>query len=173
MTKLHEYDILFLLAKTKLSAKSLIKIIEEERDFNLVIQSIAEKMTDEDFEILPKLSEKLQVKLVIYYCSRHKEYDIDEKSYITDIIIPNYNFIYKNGYILKNSKNKLINDLLSVAKKEKSDISKINEISNKFSKSGMMNIGLHLCDWLFIINNSKKIILSVTNCTKINCNNII
>lgn len=160
---INQNDLQFLLKKTGLDLKRFITLIEEDRDFDLVIESIACHLDDQDREFLSKLSEKLRTKIVLYSLSCHKNYDISEKSYITDILSKNYNYIYKNGYVLGKGHKREIRQLLCVIKENKSDNNTIKYMAANFNKLGRKDIATHVPEWLKIISKSKEI-LSVNTC---------
>lgn len=163
MLKLQIDDLNFILKKTKLSLRSLLNLIEEERDYNLVLDSISSTLTEEEKSRLCNLSPTLKVKLCIYNCSQHVDFDIAEKSYISEILSKNYNFIYKNGYVLNKSNKREVKQLLSVIKQNKSDNQTLNHMAANFNKIGKRDIATHVPQWLKIINKSREI-LSVNTC---------
>lgn len=163
MLKLQIHDIEFILKKTKLPLKSLLNLIEEERDYNLVIDSISSTLTEAEKYKLQNLSPSLKVKLSIYNCAQNINFDISEKSYITDILSKNYNYIYKNGYVLGKGHKREIRQLLCVIKENKSDNNTIKYMAANFNKLGRKDIATHVPEWLKIISKSKEI-LSVNTC---------
>lgn len=159
-------DLQFFLDKTGLDPKRFINLIEEDRDFDLVIESIACHLSDVDKKILPKLSQKLRTKIILYNLSCHKNYDISEKSYISDILYNNYNQIYKTCYLSKKSIKKEIKHFISVINNMTENKKEINVAVNNFIKLGRKDISSHLCDWINIIQESKKIIKSYISVCK-------
>ena len=158
MVKINENDLKFLLFKTQLSLKKLLILIEDDRDFNLVIDSISTKLTDFDKKFIPKLSQKLKVKLALYHLSQEKDYDINEKSYISDILAKNYNFVYKKCYLFKKGQKRPINRFISVINKEIVEKKKINDIRTAFNEIGERHVVQHIEDWIKITKKSKELI---------------
>jgi len=158
--KLHKNDILFLLKKTQISLKSLINLIEEDRDFNLVINAVALNIDLNDTNELSLLSDKLKLKLILYHRAKDKDYDISEKSYIADLLINNYNQIYKTCDISQKKQKKEIKQFISIINDINIDSNKLNTIASNFNKLGYKNISNHLSDWIDIIRQSKTLISS-------------
>lgn len=158
--KLYEHDILFLIQKTKLSLKSLLNLIEDERDFDLVIDSISTNINEDDIREFPKLSEKLRVKIILYHSSRHKNYDISEKSYISNILVSNYNQIYTSQSSPVKGQKRAIKYFISIINDSQIDQNKLSIAAQNFTKLGQSNISNHLYDWIKIIKKSKEFILN-------------
>ncbi len=150
-------DLNFILYKTKLPIKRLLLLIEEDRDFDLVIHSIASNLSDEDKSFLSDLSQKLKLKMILYNLSKDKDYDIKEKSYICDLLDNNYNSIYKIGYVTKNRQKREIKEFISVLNEKTINKDKKNGLISFLNKS-VPNFGNHFDDWVNIIKESKVII---------------
>lgn len=157
---LNKNDLNFILDKTKLPLKSLLNLIEEERDFNLVIDSIASTLTVKDLPSISLLSKKLQTKLVLYYTSKNTNYNIEEKSYISDIVMKNFNEIYKD-HLIKEQKPP-ISYLIRAINSGVISQDRLASITNGFNKLGQKDVSSHILDWINIINNTKQI-FSVIN----------
>lgn len=156
--KIKESDLIFFINKTKLPLRRLLLLLEEERDYNLVISSIAERMTMEEILNLNGLSNQLKIKLTIYHITTSNNYDIEEKSYISEILIDNYKQIYKTGFLLKKGQNKLINDFISVINSENKNTLIMGKLIDKFHKIGRSDVGKHVSEWIDIIVKSKELI---------------
>lgn len=163
MTKLKIEDLNFILIKTKLPLRSLLNLIEEDRDYNLVLDSISSTLTEDEKYNLCHLSLSLKVKLCIYNYSQNINFDISEKSYITDILSKNYNFIYNNGYSIGRGHKREIRSLLNIIKCGKPTNKIISNITPELTKIGQKNLAYHLPEWIKIIDQSKEI-LSVNKC---------
>lgn len=162
MPEINNHDILFILNKTRLSISNLVLLIEEERDFNLLLSSIASHLSDKEVkQSFPLLSPSLKIKLSIYNHSKDKDYDIEDKSFISDILIRNYDYLYKPCHIIKNNQPEEIKDFLSVIHSESIDKGKIPQLVQQFKELGKPTIANNIFDWINIINNSRKMILSV------------
>ncbi len=98
------------------------------------------------------------MKIVLYQLSCHKDYDINEKSYISDILINNYNQIYKTCYLPKKGQKKEIIHFISVINDTELDKKQLNTAIDNFIKLGRRDIGSHLPSWIDIIRKSKEII---------------
>ncbi len=155
---LNRNDLKFILYKTKLPLKRLLNLIEEDRDFELVVDSIATTMTTQDIKVLPELSEKLRVKLALYYSSKHVDYDISEKSYISDILFKNYKQVYTKAYSPIKGQKPAINLFISVIKNNALDSNKLTTMMINFSKIGKREVGVHIKDWINIVNKTKEFI---------------
>lgn len=158
---IHENDIYFILNKTKLTIKQLISLLEEDRDFHLVISSVASFLQEEDLVDLLDLSTKLRMELSIYYYSKSYNFDISESIFMVDLLFRNYDFFFKNGKKIRKSQKKEITDFLSVLKRG-SIFSHEKPIFISFFKSIKMNeIISHYDLWVKSINDAKPIILGV------------
>lgn len=157
MLKLKIDDLNFILKKTRLSLKSLLNLIEEERDYNLVLDSISSTLTEDEKLQLCNLSPILKVKLSIYNCAKNTDFDIEEKSYMTDILSNHYNFVYK-GRVLGRGTKKEVRYLLGIIKQNKVDNQTIKQISNIFAQKPHKSLASHFPTWLEIINRSKDIL---------------
>ncbi len=160
---LNHNDLNFILDKTKLELKRLLLLIEEERDFDLVLHSIASNLTEQDKIVLSKLSNKLRIKIILYNLTQEKDYDIKEKSYICDILSQNYNYIYKTGYILKDGQKMAIKQFIHIINDKVIHKDRIKTIAQNFIKLGRKDIGSHLSDWVNIVQKSKQFINNGVN----------
>lgn len=151
-------DLNFILTKTKLPIRKLLTLIEEDRDFELVIESIACHLTEEDKKMLYKLSSKLKIKIILYNLACNKDYDINEKSYICDILISNYKQIYSSCYLPRKGQKRVINQFINAINNDKINVEKLMSTANNFNKIGYKDISSHLSDWIEIIKQSKKIV---------------
>ena len=161
--KINDHDVFFILNKTKLKIKDLLSLIEEERDFNLVLNAIGSNLSLDDIKLFNILSESLRAKLSIYYCSKDKDYDINDKSYICGLMAKNYKYVYKTCYKLKTGQSDEAVALLSVINDTDIGNDKIKVISNKMRLAGQVSISRNLTDWISIINKSKKLISCVNS----------
>ena len=151
-------DLNFILEKTKLSLKPLLNLIEEDRDYNLVIDSIAAHLTENEIK-KSNISKELRTKLTLYHLTRDKDYCIEEKSYICEILSQNFKQIYSRGFLLKKGQKRPINDFISVINDNKINKNKITNIGGKFNNMGRKDVGSHIEEWLKIINKTKKILI--------------
>ncbi len=155
---LNKNDLKFILYKTRLPLKQLLNLIEEERDFELVIDSIASNLTIQDIKLLPDLSDKMRVKLALYHSSKETDYDIAEKSFVSDILSKNYKQIYTKAYLPVKGQKPVIKQFISVINNNALDNKKLNEMICNFNKIGKREVGIHLKNWIEIVNKTKEFI---------------
>lgn len=156
-------DLNFILEKTKLPLKELVNLIEEDRDYNLVIDSISHTLSEDDLNNLYKLSLDLRTKLILYNITRDKTFDIEEKSYISGILSKNFEQIYSRGPTMNKGQKKPINQFINILNSKTIDINKLSNIADQFKDIGHKDVGSHINEWVKIINNSKKV-FSVIGC---------
>lgn len=157
MTKLSQNDIKFLCYHTKLSPEKLLLLTEEERDLDLVLDSISAAGLKNKV-ILRDLSKRIRVKLVFFNLSKGQNCDISQKSMISNILFDNYDEIYcgKASKIKKINKN--IQQLIGVIKGKNMNNSKeISIIGDNFIKAGNREIGYHVAEWVSIIKQTKEL----------------
>jgi len=152
-------DLKFILDKTGLLLKTLLSLIEEERDYNLVLDSIASRLTTSEIKNLD-ITKELKTKLTLYHLTRDKNYDIEEKSYICEILSQNFKQVYRRGFLLKKGQKKIINKFISVINDTNINKQKIMNLSDDFDKVGRKDVGGHILEWVNIINKSKEAIIS-------------
>lgn len=157
---LNTYDINFLIKKTKLNKSQLFKLLEEPRDFDLVLDSVSTKLNVEDLQNLENLSKLIKIKIILYHLSQDKDCDISAKSYISEILSNNYDQLYALKNIRQSKQNQEIKEFISVINSDEIDIKKLNLASSFFIKMGKRDIGYDMRDWISIIRQTKEVIKS-------------
>lgn len=155
----NKHDILFLLNRTGLNIHQLVLLIEEERDYHLLLEAISQDISPSDKKYFKYLSDKLRVKLAIYYNSKHKQFDICEKLFVSNIVSDNYDFLYKKGRSIKNNQKKEIKYFLSVLKDAPKNYNEINKYKEYFNSIGQKELINHVNDWSEIFSNTKTLVL--------------
>ena len=154
---INDKDISFVLKKTKLELKKLITLIEEERDFHLLIDSISRMLTDSDRINYNKLSDVFRTRLGLYkFCT--EDYDIEEKIFISNIMAYNYDYYYKNKGGLK-KQNKELKNFIKFLKNSNEKTTENVKIPNEFNEFSNKSVIKHIKSWVNIINSSKSYIL--------------
>lgn len=149
------FDIKFLLKKTGLTEDRLFILIEESRDLDLVIESIATKLSDDEIKDISGLSKKLRVKLILYSLLSHKDYDIASKSYLSDILSSNYDYLYCDKTVMKKTKDR---ELILAINQQEIDPKQINALGSSYLKQGKRDIGFDIFELVRIIKKSKELI---------------
>lgn len=152
------------MAKTRLNLKSLISLIEEERDFNLLMSSVANLLSEHDAKEFILLSLSLRIRLAVYYCSKDAEFDIDDKAYIIRLLVENQNFIYNGtgGVISKDKESKEFIKFINKYSKNTDIEVKIPSHFHQFQHKRIVN---DIRRWLVIINNAHEMIFGVMKIT--------
>ncbi len=150
-------DISFILDKTKLDLKKLVTLIEEERDFHLLLDSISKTITDSDRINYNKLSDIFRTRLGIYHFCK-EDYDIEEKIFISNIMSYNYDYYYQNKGRIKGNQDKEVKDFIKTIRIK--DINSI-KIPSDFDKLPNKTVNNHIKSWISIINSSKTFICCV------------
>ena len=151
----NDQDISFILKKTKLDVKKLISLIEEERDFHLLLDSVSKTLTDSDRIKYNKLSDIFRTRLGLYkFCAQ--DYDIEEKIFMSNVMAYNYDYFYNNKGVVKGKQDKEVKDFVKYIRNNEKDVNK----SYDFSKFPNKSAQKHIKDWINIINDSKSFISS-------------
>jgi hypothetical protein len=162
MKDINYNDVYLMLDKTHLDVKKLLSLVEEERDYNLLVNSIASSMSQEEIKsLINNISHGLLVKLAFYNSSKDKNYDIEDKSYVCAIVQTNYKYIYKKGYLLDSNQSEEKLHLLQLFNSDKIDENLLDITSKELCELGKCSIGNNILEWINIINKSKKLISCV------------
>lgn len=153
---LSKHDIDFLIRKTGLSKLKLKLLMEEPRDFDLLLDSVSTLLSTEELNQLDNLSKKVKVKLVFFHLLKDKDYDLSSKSYLSDVLTDNYDIICSQT---PKSKPKLKDrDLVLFLTNKQQDDSTILSLSSSYLKMGKRDIGFNMRDFLNIMKKSKEIL---------------
>lgn len=90
-------DVDFIAKQTNLSRRKAKILVEEDRDLNLVLNQLIEKPISKDD--ITALSFQIIVKYIILKFSRDYDYDIAEKSYVSEIIIKHFPTIARSNIL--------------------------------------------------------------------------
>lgn len=157
-----ENDIYFVLNKTKLPIKKLVLLLEEERDFNLLIYSIASSLSPEDFGDLFDLSFKLRFKLLFYHHSHAEKMDFDESIFIGNLCLHNYDYFFRKGRVLDKTQP---SDILSLCRSLKGGALKSapkDHFKSLLNNNNTPNLLANFNKWTIFLNKIKPVVLGVT-----------
>ncbi len=95
---LKDEELAFLLKQTKLPPKQLGWLLEEERDFDLILEAVSKQSISKNKirEKLNKFSHPFSVKYLLYRFNKDENVDIGILSYLADTIIEYIPIIQKN-----------------------------------------------------------------------------
>lgn len=147
---INKSDLFFILKKTNLSASRLVVLLEEERDYHLVLDSISAKLTTEDNKYLKKTSQILRIYLLTYKHSQDINCDIKDKTFIASILSDNYKFFLSKQHVLPVRYTKDYKLLLRTLKGNFAILPDISKFM--YSLGYKMDINI-LKKWILVIKN--------------------
>lgn len=157
----NENDIYFVLNRTKLTIKSLILLLEEERDFNLLIYSIASSLSEQDLLDLDDISIKLKLKLIFYYFSHIQNMDFDEGVLLSDIVLNNYDYFFKQCREIDKEQGSVIISCCKLLDSESISKDAEDDVCIFFAKSQTPKLHNNIPHWQKIIKKTKLLISGV------------
>lgn len=179
MNYLFENDISFLIQQTKLSEKQLLSLVETERDFDLLLESVA---------ILPVTKERLwnlsfftYIKFIIYKYSQQYNFSLEEKNYVAKMIYKNFPRLQMKvnfGYLSTADTSEKLSQYYLVLmgffykrlKKKFFTVKIWNQVENGFKIGQIQEFHTHLKTWVNVlhkIENDDWFMTSKTNKEKI------
>jgi hypothetical protein len=161
-------DLLYIAKTVNLSLEKTKALVEEPRDFNLVIDSICEKKMSEEDALA--LSFKLFVKICLFKFCKNVNFSLEEKSYVAECIANHFPNSSK-GQLDKININKpsesqsqfylvicgLFKESITANKKFPFSFKQcMNFVSDGFRKAEHRDLANHVYEWVEIMQKMKE-----------------